>query len=159
MRTITFLLLLIYTNSVNAQKGVKDGSGIIIQIDSVDVNLSLTNMSRIGYKYLFNIFHLKVVTAQKDTLVMGLVYNINKDVDSLSTFKSMIGKPFIITTSEFAPLQSDFPKMANCNYETGLYNPARNSFLYNNPYKSIQRLIDFVPMDPDLWQELLKHYN
>jgi hypothetical protein len=155
MRLIILLLLLLYNES-NAQivREVKVEYGIINQIDAVDSDLCFSNFSYVGYKFLFNIFHIRIITAQKDSLVVGLVYNINKDSDSLFSFKKLIGKPFIFTTSEFTPSDSDFPKMANCDYKTGFYTPAQNSFLYKKPYKSIFRVLDFTAMDSNLWNEL-----
>jgi hypothetical protein len=156
-----FISVSAFAQNTNApiSREVKTEYGIITQIDSIDVELSGSNFSRIGFKYLFNIFHLQVVTALKDTLHLGFVYNVNTSLNSLLIFRNSIGKPFIITTSEFTPSNSDFPKMANCDYVTGVYSPAKNSFLFNKPYTSIQRVIEFVHMDPALWQELLKLYN
>ncbi len=143
-------------NSYAQRKVVRTEYATIICIDSTDLQLFYFNPSYTGYQFIYNIFHLKVLTAAGDSLIVGIVYNINKETDSIARIKKLLLKPYKFTLSEFTPADSDFPLMANCNYDLSIYKPRNNSFLFGKSYKSILRVIEISSIDPELYEEYKK---
>lgn len=151
-----FLFGLLITTSILSQDSekVEIVYGKVIQVDKVDAISIFDNTFIGGYKYLHGIIHFKVVTYQSDTLVLGVIFNIRRDKDSvLNTMGIKVGKPYKFFSASCMPCNSNFPSMYGC--EDMMLHPGKNSMI-KSPYFSILRVFDFVTINETQWNALKK---
>lgn len=128
--------------------------GKAIQVDAVDAVLNFDNTFIGGYKFLHGVFHVKVVTYESDTLVLGMVYNLRRDKDSLLNGMGInFNKAYKFFSARCIPCDSNFPSMYGC--EDNMLHPGKNSVV-KKPYTSISRVFDFVAINEGEWDALKK---
>lgn len=128
--------------------------GKVIAMDSLNPDILTENARSNNEKYIYDIFHVKVVSHKKDTVLLALVYNLKKDLDSIANqagFK--LGQAYVFTVSDFQPCNSDFPKLYNCNYSLNQVCSSSGKIKFP-PYHVIKRILYFGAIDMTLWEKL-----
>ena len=125
-------------------------TGEVIATDALSGHVHKVNYNLLGPDCYFDIFNVQIRTAQNEVMVIGIIYNIFTDGDSLKhKFNLEIGKNYIFQISKFTPCFSDFPAFCNCDYRikrTGVVSPTSGR-IEKLSYSEIYRIIHFIPMD------------
>ena len=149
-------LIYFHPERINAQK-VKSIYGKVIEINTIDKKKFNENIYFGGIKYYYGIAHIKILTHQKDTVFLGLVYSFLDGEDSVAKrFGLNLTTPYEFLVSEFTPCESDFPQIRGCDCKTGgdcLIIPEAGQII-DMPYKKISRVIFYIKLTDDLWQIL-----
>lgn len=140
-------------------KPTKTIYGKVIALDSMKAYTYNSNVYMGGYKYFYDIYHVKVVTNNQDTIVVGKIFNILADQKELgSSFGIKKGHVYMFITCDINPCHSDFPQMCNCNYNVnspfGEIGVVKGK-IYNEPYSTIARIVYNVEIVSSLWEKLL----
>lgn len=154
---ILFLLLVI-SNLGYSQilRNVSSIYGEVLEMDQIDIGIIKENILSNNSKYLFDVFHVRVRNERNDTIILAIVYNLVSDFDSaVHSCGLKIGGVYKFVASEFSPCHSDFPLIYNCNYQTGILRRSKNKINFK-AYRKIERIINFFPIDLELWDKLKK---
>ena len=121
--------------------------GKVIDTDSIFFS---GNASRVGQKYYYGLFHVKVgvldVETDKvtDTLIITFVYNKIYDINMYADrFRLKNDSAYIFDLSYFTPCNSDFPRLEGvCS--GGRFIPLSNKLIKS--YTGIYRVINKIPL-------------
>ena len=158
---IIFILTSVVTVSIGqTSKKYFTLYGQVIKVDTANKELFEENTFIGGYKFFHDVFHLKVLTNTGDTLIIGLVYNIKRNRDSvLNSMGIKLGAFYAFLASSFMPCNSNFPSMYGCDCQKSKKNcelsPTKGK-IFTKPYLSIPRVFDFFILSEENVQELFK---
>ncbi|WP_315823133.1 hypothetical protein [Paraflavitalea speifideaquila] len=149
---LTILLCLLECLCMAQSKEVSIVYGKVIEVDTIHSEAIRENALLNYDKYLYDIYHVKVIDQRKDTILLAIVYNITKDVDSVvKNCGVKMGNTYEFIASYFSPCNSDFPKMNGCDYLHNIYVGSKGS---KKKYTRILRVIDIIAIDKALWEKL-----
>lgn len=161
-KKVTIFLIILFHQLPGMSQSIEKPSqlyGKILEMDTVNRKLIFENIYSGGNKYFHDIFHIKIATNTKDTLIVALVYNIRRDKDSVMNDMGLkLHAPYIFFIVNFKPCNSNFPYMFNCNCDNAIIkcelNPSSGK-IFKKPYSEISRVFDFVRIDEKEWEKLL----
>lgn len=137
--------------------------GKVLSMDNVLTDSTFNNrINNRPKQYYYALFHVRVVSAKKDTLLLCYVFNIKDQLkEAKANFGLMIDSIYQFTVNGFSPCNSDFPRMLGCGEKLDngkklrrKYKPSTSS-VCRNVYESINKIIEFSPIDMILWERLL----
>jgi hypothetical protein len=132
----------------------------VIEIDGKDVfdNEFAVSAARVDSRYHYAIQHFMVVDEKKDTSVIAYVFNTKDQMEKLSkNFDILCDSIYRFSLYDLYPCNSDFPALLGCE-DKYTYVPHKKSIV-KTPYKTITRIIDFVPIQLSVWKELCSLYD
>lgn len=163
-----YVCLLCFFSILTSVKGQKANEintiiGKVLSMDNVLTDSTFYSQTNNRPKqYYYALSHIKIISAKKDTLLLCYVFNIKDQLkDAQENFGLMIDSIYKFTVNGFTPCNSDFPKILGCDEKLdngkklkGKYKPSTSS-ICKSAYKSINRIIEFSPIDEVLWERLI----
>lgn len=111
--------------------------------------------------YYYAIKHFKIVTPQRDTSLIAVVFDIKRQLnESNNSFGIEKDSVYKFDLYRFCPCNSDFPGIWGCSggKDDSLFIPYKRSIVKKS-YKEIDRIIDYTLIDYNVWNELWDYYK
>jgi hypothetical protein len=136
----SYILLFFGLNTQNPSETDTIFVAKVIDMDFVKFEI---NKDYRGFIYYYGLFHLKVVNAKQDTMILTRLYNILDDRKKYKRkFNYKIGKKFVFIAYQWFPCNSSLPKIQGyCDEE--IFYPKSNYLIKS--YKKIYRIIYDMP--------------
>lgn len=153
-----FIIISGYHNAYSTDEVSK----FYIKVLEVDSNLRdneiLKRYKSVPRQFFFSIIHLKVLTQNHDTMYVAKVFDTKYELENaMRCFGIKAGDFYQLTVSIFTPCNSDFPFLDGCNSNIStLFNPLKCSIIKER-YESIYRIIDIIPVDKIIAEELFEY--
>lgn len=155
---IIFLFSIVPLSSTGQSKNIRSIIAKVIALDSNIFNKKFSlQINAQPRQFYYALYHLRVLDTIGDTLLLAYVFDTKQVELALTNFGIKKDSIYQFALFNLNPCNCDFPLIMGCLYRKkqsqSVYKPLDSSIAIK-PYRSIYRILDHVPINHELWNEL-----